>query len=113
MKYGGLLALLLMACAPTTTTAPSPTATPPVTPVQVALVDFEFRPPTLQIAPGTTVVFKNQGQAPHTVTDGAGRFDSSNLAPGAEFRYTFQAPGAYQIYCKIHPYMTLSLQVGP
>lgn len=61
MKYGGLLALLLMACAPTTTTAPSPTATPPVTPVQVALVDFEFRPPTLQIAPGTTVVFKNQG----------------------------------------------------
>lgn len=113
MRRWVLLALLLSACAPTTTAQPPVTPPPPTDQVEVALVDFEFKPNTLRVAPGTTVVFKNQGQAPHTATDGPGRFDSHNLASGAEFRYTFQAPGTYPIYCKIHPYMTLNLQVGP
>ncbi|MER3482273.1 MAG: plastocyanin [Meiothermus sp.] len=111
MRGLGFLALFLAACAPMTAASP-PTTASPVAQVQVSLVDFEFKPQAFQIAPGTSVVFKNQGQAPHTVTDSAGRFDSGTLAPGAEFRYTFQTPGTYQIYCKIHPYMTLTLRVG-
>lgn len=102
------LLALLSACAPMTTLQP-----PAPGKVEVALKDFEFSPNTLQVAPGTTVVFKNLGQVPHTVTDSAGRFDSGNLDPGGQFSYTFQTPGNYQIYCRYHPYMTLSLQVGP
>lgn len=112
MRWKGLLALVLGACAPSTM-APPPVVPPPLAEVEVALVDHAFRPDALRIAPGTLVVFKNQGQALHTATEGTGLFDSGILAPGAEFRYAFQVPGAYQIYCKIHPYMTLSLEVRP
>lgn len=112
MRWKGLLALVLGACAPSTM-APPPVVPPPLAEVEVALVDHAFRPDALRIAPGTLVVFKNQGQALHTATEGTGLFDSGILAPGAEFRYAFQVPGTYQIYCKIHPYMTLSLEVRP
>ncbi len=114
MRPWFLLALLLSACAPMTT--PQPPVTNPPAPQrveEVALKDFEFSPNTLQVAPGTTVVFKNLGQVPHTVTDSAGRFDSGNLSPGGEYSYTFQTPGSYSIYCRYHPYMTLNLRVGP
>jgi plastocyanin len=80
--------------------------------VRVSLVDFEFQPKALKLAPGTTLVFVNQGQAPHTVTDNQGRFDSGVLAPGAEFRRTFTEPGTYAIYCRFHPYMVFGLAVG-
>jgi plastocyanin len=80
--------------------------------VRVSLVDFEFQPKALKLAPGTTQVFVNQGQAPHTVTDNQGRFDSGVLAPGAEFRRTFTEPGTYAIYCRFHPYMVFGLEVG-
>ncbi len=107
---GALLLLLLTACAPMPLTAPQ---APGGTEVRVSLVDFEFQPKALKVAPGTTLVFVNQGQAPHTVTDNQGRFDSGVLAPGAEFRHTFTGPGAYAIYCRIHPYMVFGLEVGP
>ncbi len=113
MRPWFLLALLLSACAPMTTPQPPVTNPPAPQRVEVALKDFEFSPNTLQVAPGTTVVFKNLGQVPHTVTDSAGRFDSGNLSPGGEYSYTFQTPGSYSIYCRYHPYMTLNLRVGP
>ena len=80
--------------------------------VRVSLVDFEFQPKALKVAPGTALAFVNQGQAPHTVTDNQGRFDSGVLAPGAEFRRTFTEPGTYAIYCQFHPYMVFGLEVG-
>lgn len=104
------LFLLLTACAPVPLTAPK---APGGAEVRVSLVDFEFQPKALKVAPGTTLVFVNQGQAPHTVTDPQGRFDSGVLAPGAEFRYTFTEPGTYALYCRIHPYMAFSLEVNP
>jgi len=79
---------------------------------RVSLVDHEFQPQALKVAPGTTLIFVNQGQHPHTVTDNLGRFDSGVLAPGTEFRRTFTEPGTYAIYCRIHPYMVFSLEVG-
>ncbi|MGC8968830.1 MAG: cupredoxin domain-containing protein [Thermus sp.] len=109
MRFGALL-LLLAACAPMPLSAPK---APEAAEVRVSLVDFEFQPKALKVAPGTTLVFVNQGQAPHTVTDSRGRFDSGVLAPGAEFRRTFTEPGSYAIYCALHPYMVFSLEVGP
>lgn len=108
MMIGAFL-LLLTACAPMPLSAPK---APGGAEVRVSLVDFEFQPKALKVPPGTTLVFVNQGQAPHTVTDNQGRFDSGVLAPGAEFRRTFTEPGTYAIYCRIHPYMVFSLEVG-
>jgi hypothetical protein len=39
---------------------------------------------------------------PHTVSD-AGEFNSGLLAPGAIFTLTFNEPGNYPYFCKIHP----------
>jgi len=109
VRSGALLLLLLTACAPMPLTAPK---APGGAEVRISLVDFEFQPKALKVAPGTTLVFVNQGQAPHTVTDNQGRFDSGVLAPGAEFRRTFTEPGTYAIYCRFHPYMVFGLEVG-
>ena len=109
MRSGALLLLLLTACAPMPLTAPK---APGGAEVRVSLVDFEFQHKALKVAPGTTLVFVNQGQAPHTVTDNQGRFDSGVLAPGAEFRRTFTEPGTYAIYCRFHPNMVFGLEVG-
>jgi len=109
VRSGALLLLLLTACAPMPLTAPK---APGGAEVRISLVDFEFQPKALKVAPGTTLVFVNQGQAPHTVTDNQGRFDSGVLAPGAEFRRTFTEPGTYAIYCRFHLYMVFGLEVG-
>ncbi|BCZ89829.1 hypothetical protein TthAA37_16830 [Thermus thermophilus] len=108
MRRALVLLLPLAAC------APLPLASlegPRGSEVRVVLEDFAFRPQALKVAPGTTLVFVNEGQAPHTVTDAKGRLDSGALAPGAVFRYTFTEPGAYALYCRFHPYMTMDLQV--
>jgi plastocyanin len=32
-------------------------------------------------------------------------FDSGNMAPGANWQYTFSKPGTYQFFCVVHPFM--------
>ena len=86
---------------------------PPSREVVVLIEDFAFRPDTLRIPPGTTVVFANQGRYPHTATESGGLFDSGVLAPGERFRYTFTLPREYSVYCKLHPYMAFQIVVGP
>lgn len=109
------LSLFLAACLPLEGSSPvglQPHAAPSGE-MMVSMEDFEFRPGTLRVPPGTTVVFVNRGQHPHTATEGRGLFDSGILAPGGSFRHTFSTPGEYTIYCKLHPYMVLRVGVGP
>jgi plastocyanin len=68
----------------------------------VSVVDFAFEPATIEVPAGTTVTWTNLGRVPHTVSD-AGEFNSGLLAPGASFTLTFNAPGSYPYFCKIHP----------
>jgi plastocyanin len=75
----------------------------------VSIVDFAFEPATLQVAAGETVVWTNDGLAPHTVT---GDFaDSGVLDPGQTFSHTFDADGAFEYVCAIHPDMIGSVTV--
>ena len=89
-----------------------PPATPAATPVStaadasVAIVDFAFDQPDLEIEAGTTITWTNTGAAPHTVTADAGAFDSGVLDPGATFSQTFNQPGTFAYFCAIHPEMT-------
>jgi plastocyanin len=71
-----------------------------------------FDPPTLKIAKGTTVTWKNADYTLHTVTSGTAEgaesgtiFDSSHFAPGKTFEFRFDRAGIFDYYCTLHPYM--------
>jgi plastocyanin len=82
----------------------------PVGDVPVSIVDFAFEPGTLEIAAGATVVWTNDGQAPHTVT---GEFaDSGILQPGQTFSHTFDDKGTFDYACALHPQMVGQVVVG-
>jgi plastocyanin len=77
---------------------PMPAAT-----VDVSAIDkVGFKPKTINVAPGTTVRWVNQGKEPHTVTSRDGLFDSGPMSPGGTFSVTFQRPGTYHYFCRPH-----------
>jgi plastocyanin len=78
----------------------------------VSIVDFAFQPNSLEVTPGTTVTWTNDGAATHTVTADDGSFNSGNLAPGATFSQTFNDAGVFTYHCNIHPQMTGTIVVS-
>ena len=77
-------------------------ATPPAA---IEIHNFTFSPPVLTVSVGTTVVWTNQDDAPHTLLASDKRFRSAALDTGDKFSYTFAAPGDYHYTCGIHPMM--------
>ncbi|UYN89358.1 MAG: cupredoxin family copper-binding protein [Anaerolineales bacterium] len=121
-----ILLLLLSACggAPAATTEP-PAATdhvdqPTEAPTQasapteaeeesedsggdtVTIANFSFGPGTLTVKAGTTVTWRNNEDAPHTVTADDGSFGSNTLGQGDSFSFTFDTPGTYDYHCQFH-----------
>jgi plastocyanin len=80
-----------------------PTATASAT-ATVAIREFSFRPATLRVSPGTTVVFANRDSVRHTATRG-GSFDTGPIRPGKSKSVRFGARGTYRFHCSIHPEM--------
>ena len=83
----------------------------------VELTGFAFSPSELTVAPGTEVTFVNNDGAAHTVTEGSdgtaadgARFDQP-IAAGAEVTVTFDEVGTYEITCKLHPSMNMTVTV--
>ena len=74
-----------------------------------------FTPDLIKVKLGTnaTVTWINQDGVDHTVTSETGAFNSGTLAPGAEFSYTFTAPGNYTYGCEFHPFMRGTVVVLP
>ncbi len=101
--------------APTATPVPSsvpPTATPAQS--AVSIVDFAFNPGTITIQAGQTVVWTNNGQAPHTVTADDNSWTSNLLNHGDTYSKRFDTPGVYHYHCSVHPNMTAAVVVnGP
>ena len=64
-----------------------------------------FTPATLEIAVGDTVTWINDDDTEHTVTAFDGAFDSGELAEGASFSFTFDAPGEFRYRCLFHSEM--------
>lgn len=69
------------------------------------IVDFEFRPRDLVVAPGTTVRATNEDSATHDWTSTARLWASGDLRSGEGFSYTFTTPGRFDYLCSIHPSM--------
>ena len=79
----------------------------------VSLAGGQFAPGSLTIAAGDTVTFTDT--ANHTVTEGTdGVADDDPIvdeAGGADIEVTFDEPGTYNITCKIHPSMNMTITV--
>lgn len=111
--------------APTATSAPPATTSPSTTPsngTQIMISgtsasNFAFSPGTITIKAGTTIVWTNMSDAPHTSTSDPGSpvtWDSGPLnTNGGTFSMTFSTPGTYHYHCSIHPFMHGTIVVTP
>jgi len=113
------LSLLLAACASSTPSADTGT-TPSATTADgggggetVSLSGNVFSPSSLTIASGTTVTFTDT--ATHTVTEGTdGEAVDDPIVDesgGADIEVIFDEPGTYNITCKVHPEMNMTITV--
>jgi plastocyanin len=79
----------------------------------VSLAGGQFAPTTLTIPAGTTVTFTDT--ANHTVTEGTdGTAVEDPIVDengGSDIDVTFDEPGTYDITCKIHPNMNMTITV--
>ena len=71
----------------------------------------------ITIAAGSTVTWVNNDSVGHTVTNGENgvaaadaAFDDA-LADGGTFEFVFDTPGVYQVTCRIHSTMNLTISV--
>lgn len=110
---------------PTATAEPDPTATPEPdegddgdgADLVIDIQDNFFDPEEIEVAPGDTVTWVNNGDLVHTATldpeiaqdpdnavlpDGAETWDSGDLQSGDEFSVTLEVPGEYVYFCRPH-----------
>jgi plastocyanin len=70
-----------------------------------------YDPSPSNISIGTSVIWTNNDNSPHTVTSRIpysgplAVFDSNLIQPHGTFSYTFTSSGIFNYYCKIHPFM--------
>jgi plastocyanin len=80
--------------------------------VTISIENFAFAPAELTAAPGTTVVWTNHDDIPHTVTSTEGAFKSHALDTDDSFSFTFGKAGSYRYFCSLHPHMVGMVKVG-
>jgi plastocyanin len=126
-----LLALALAACSapggPTEAAEPSESVAPasdaPASEApeaegeRVSIDNSAFDPEELTVAVGTEVVFLNADGFEHTVTEGTDGqavddpIVDEEIAQNGTVSVTFDEPGTYDITCKIHPSMQMTVTV--
>jgi plastocyanin len=69
------------------------------------------------VAAGTKVFFDNKDVVAHTATNGTNGLPAKGalfdlpLPVGASASYTFTTAGTYQVTCKLHPAMNMTITV--
>ena len=84
------------------------------TTVRVKIGDNYFKPTKLTVTAGDKVTWKWTGSAVHDVKvkKGPKKFQSPKKVDGS-YSKVLTAPGKYQIYCTLHPNMTMKITVQP
>jgi plastocyanin len=77
----------------------------------VDIKNFTFAPMTLSISAGTTVTWKFDDAAQHTVSADDKSFVSPAMNNGQRYAHTFTTAGTYKYICSIHQYMTGTIVV--
>lgn len=73
--------------------------------IKIDVRNFMFGPQTLNVKAGSTVVWTNLDQEPHTVVSDSGLFRSGAIDTSETFSFKFDRPGTYHYFCTIHPRM--------
>jgi plastocyanin len=73
---------------------------------KVTIDNFTFDPPKLTVKAGTTIIWVNRDDIPHTVASSTRAFKSKALDTDGSFVVTFTTPGTYAYFCSLHPHMT-------
>jgi cytochrome c peroxidase len=75
--------------------------------------DRQFTPAHVRIAAGGTLTVVNDDTRTHNLrlADPRLSFDSGAQAPGQSVAVPFATAGRYQVFCGIHPTMTLTVEV--
>jgi plastocyanin len=84
----------------------------------VTIEGFQFAPKTLEVRPGTKVVWTNNDTVTHTVTSGTpdrktDTFDRILQGKGVKFEFTFAQAGTFAYFCARHNSMRGEVVVKP
>jgi plastocyanin len=79
--------------------------------ISVTIKNFDYSPMEMDIAAGTTVVWKNLDGEPHTIASVDGMFRSPALDQNDSYSFTFNRPGVFKYICSIHPKMKATITV--
>jgi plastocyanin len=72
----------------------------------IKIDNFTFGPAELTVPVGTTVMWANRDDIPHTVVSTDKAFKSKVLDTEEKFSFTFSTRGTFPYFCSIHPKMT-------
>ena len=81
--------------------------------MEVNIDNFAFTPKELTVKAGTTIVFRNRDDIPHSVVGSKGEFHSKALDTDESFSFTFAKAGSYAYSCGLHPRMQGRIVVTP
>lgn len=79
--------------------------------VEVGIDNFVYNPQQITVKVGTTVLWINHDDIPHTVTSKTGVFKSKALDTDDKFSFTFKTAGTFPYFCALHPHMTGTIVV--
>lgn len=94
-----------------------PTEPVSATDLAVFIDDFAFVPDVATVAEGTTVTWTNLDASTHTITAGTEAapepdlFDFDISGADAQIITTLEDPGTYVYFCRVHPFMTATIEV--
>jgi plastocyanin len=80
---------------------------------RASIDNFTFKPDTITVPVGTTVVWENDDNIVHTVVSLDGAFRSPALDTEDKFSFTFDKAGTFEYFCSLHPYMKAKVVVAP
>lgn len=79
--------------------------------IKVKIGNFTFQPALVTIHSGDTVIWGNEDDIPHTVTETGFGFHSEALDTGDAFAFTFRETGEFTYFCSLHPHMVAKVAV--
>ena len=100
-----------LAAAVLATAATSAAASAQAANTEVKIDQFAFAPQRVTVKAGTSVIWINDDDVPHTVASSSKFFKSKALDTKDKFSFTFTTPGTYEYFCSLHPHMTGAIVV--
>jgi plastocyanin len=73
----------------------------------------QYKPRTVTVHRGDRIVFRNVGNAPHTVTATNSSFDSGTIFMKKSWTYTARKVGRFSFFCQFHAGMSGTIVVKP